>query len=196
MSEWRTFRAELRSPKSDVAVLLVTFGLTVVVSLVVAIEVGMVLAAFLFMRRMAEVAGVSVSAPVDETGEGDTMNVAAGRGIQTYEINGPLFFGAATAFKEALSDIASRPRVIILRMGRVPAIDATGLRTLADIVHRFRRDGTLVILSELHPQPRQALERSAILDDVGEENIANDQATAVQLARDHILTQNAIQASK
>jgi SulP family sulfate permease len=186
MSEWRTFRAELRSPKSDVAVLLVTFGLTVVVSLVVAIEVGMVLAAFLFMRRMAEVAGVSVSAPVDETGEGDTMNVAAGRGIQTYEINGPLFFGAATAFKEALSDIASRPRVIILRMGRVPAIDATGLRTLADIVHRFRRDGTLVILSELHPQPRQALERSAVLEDVGEENIANDQATAVQLARDHI----------
>jgi MFS superfamily sulfate permease-like transporter len=65
------------------------------------------------------------------------------------------FVGAATAFKQALSDIASRPRVIILRMGRVPAIDATGLRTLADIVHRFRRDGTLVILSELHPQPRR-----------------------------------------
>jgi SulP family sulfate permease len=195
MSEWRTFRAELRSPRSDVAVLLVTFGLTVIVSLVVAIEVGMVLAAFLFMRRMAEVAGVSVS-PSDETPGGDTMNVATGRGIQIYEINGPLFFGAAAAFKEALSDIAQRPRVIILRMGRVPAIDATGLRTLADIVHRFRREGTLVILSELHPQPRVALERSPVMDDIGEENVAGTQADAVALAGEYIAVQNAIHASR
>ena len=195
MSEWRTFRAELRSPRSDVAVLLVTFGLTVIVSLVVAIEVGMVLAAFLFMRRMAEVAGVSVSSS-DETPGDDTMNVATGRGIQIYEINGPLFFGAAAAFKEALSDIAQRPRVIILRMGRVPAIDATGLRTLADIVHRFRREGTLVILSELHPQPRAALERSPVMDDIGEENIAGTQADAVALAGEHIAFQNAIHASR
>jgi SulP family sulfate permease len=195
MSEWRTFRAELRSPRSDVAVLLVTFGLTVIVSLVVAIEVGMVLAAFLFMRRMAEVAGVSVSSS-DETPGGDTMNVATGRGIQIYEINGPLFFGAAAAFKEALSDIAQRPRVIILRMGRVPAIDATGLRTLADIVHRFRREGTLVILSELHPQPRAALEQSPVMDDIGEENIAGTQADAVALAGEHIAFQNAIHASR
>jgi SulP family sulfate permease len=195
MSEWRTFRAELRSPRSDVAVLLVTFGLTVIVSLVVALEVGMVLAAFLFMRRMAEVAGVSVSSS-DETPGSDTMNVATGRGIQIYEINGPLFFGAAAAFKEALSDIAQRPRVIILRMGRVPAIDATGLRTLADIVHRFRREGTLVILSELHPQPRVALERSPVMDDIGEENIAGTQADAVALAGEHIAVQNAIHASR
>jgi sulfate permease, SulP family len=194
MSEWRTFRADLRSPKSDVAVLLVTFGLTVVVSLVVAIEVGMVLAAFLFMRRMAEVAGVNVSPP-EETPEGDAMNLAAGHGIQIYEINGPLFFGAAAAFKQALSDIANRPRVIILRMGRVPAIDATGLRTLADIVHRFRREGTLVILSELHAQPRQALERSPVMDDVGEENIADSQTAAVQLAREQIAVQNVVSAS-
>ncbi|HXB23613.1 MAG TPA: SulP family inorganic anion transporter [Gemmatimonadaceae bacterium] len=195
MSEWRTFRAELRSPRSDVAVLLVTFGLTVIVSLVVAIEVGMVLAAFLFMRRMAEVAGVSVSSS-DETPGGDTMNVATGRDIQIYEINGPLFFGAAAAFKEALSDIAQRPRVIILRMGRVPAIDATGLRTLADIVHRFRREGTLVILSELHPQPRVALERSPVMDDIGEENVAGTQADAVALAGEYIAVQNAIHASR
>jgi SulP family sulfate permease len=195
MSEWRTFHSELRSPKSDVAVLLVTFGLTVIVSLVVALEVGMVLAAFLFMRRMAEVAGVSVSSS-DVTPGGDTMNVATGRGIQIYEINGPLFFGAAAAFKEALSDIARRPRVIILRMGRVPAIDATGLRTLADIVHRFRREGTLVILSELHQQPRVALERSPVMDDIGEENIASTQADAVALAGEHIALQNAIHASR
>jgi sulfate permease, SulP family len=192
MSEWRTFRAELRSPKSDVAVLLVTFGLTIVVSLVVAIEVGMVLAAFLFMRRMAEVAGVNVSPPPDGTPADDAMNVAAGRDIQIYEMSGPLFFGAATAFKQALSDIANRPRVIILRMGRVPAIDATGLRTLADIVHRFRREGTLVILSELHAQPRHALERSPVMDDVGEENIADSQTMAVQLAREQIAVQSVV----
>jgi SulP family sulfate permease len=195
MSEWRTFRAELRSPRSDVAVLLVTFGLTVVVSLVVAIEVGMVLAAFLFMRRMAEVAGVTVSPSVDATTQGnDAADVAAvsaaergaGRGVDVYEINGPLFFGAAAAFKQALGDMASRPRVIILRMGRVPAIDATGLRTLADIVRRFRRDGTLVILAELHAQPREALERSPVMDDVGEENIADSLDTAVAMAREHI----------
>jgi sulfate permease, SulP family len=196
MSEWRTFRAELRSPKSDVAVLLVTFGLTVVVSLVVAIEVGMVLAAFLFMRRMAEVAGISVSASGDELRDGDELNVAAGRDIQIYEINGPLFFGAAAAFKQALADIAQRPKVIILRMGRVPAIDATGLRTLGDIVHRFRRDGTLVVLSELHTQPRQALERSPVLDDVGEENIAGSQTAAVALAREHIQAVAAVMPRK
>jgi sulfate permease, SulP family len=145
MSEWRTFRAELRSPRGDVAVLLVTFGLTVVVSLVVAIEV-----------------------------------------VEVYEINGPLFFGAAASFKHALSEIARRPRVIILRMGRVPAIDATGLRTLADIVHRFRHEGTLVILSELHAQPHQALTRSPVMDDVGEENITASLAAAVTRAREHI----------
>ncbi len=200
MSEWRTFRAELRSPRSDVAVLLVTFGLTVVVSLVVAIEVGMVMAAFLFMRRMAEVAGVSVS-PNDAVGHtNDAVHVAditnaeraAGRGVAVYEIHGPLFFGAATTFKQALSDIAKRPRVIILRMGRVPAIDATGLRTLADIVHRFRREGTLVILTELHAQPRQALERSPVADDVGPENIAPSLAAGVELAREFVHSIDAI----
>ena len=123
------------------------------------------------------------------------MNVSAGRDIQIYEINGPLFFGAAAAFKQALSDIGRRPRVIILRMGRVPAIDATGLRTLGDIVHRFRREGTLVILCELHAQPRQALERSPVMDDVGEENIADSQTTAVQLAREQIAVQRVVSAT-
>jgi SulP family sulfate permease len=195
MSEWRTFRAELRSPRSDVAVLLVTFGLTVVVSLAVAIEVGMVLAAFLFMRRMAEVAGVSVS-PESETIGSDAADVAAsaaaergaGQEVEIYEINGPLFFGAASTFKQALADIARRPRVLILRMGRVPAIDATGLRTLADIVGRFRREGTLVILSELHAQTRLALGRSAVFDDVGEENIVDALPAAITMAREYVQT--------
>lgn len=107
-----------------------------------------------------------------------------------------MFFGAAAAFKQTLGDIAKRPKVMILRMGRVPAIDATGLRTLADVVHRFRRDGTLVILAELHPQPRQALERSPVMDDVGEENIAESLPAAVETAREHLALRRAIQASE
>lgn len=194
MSEWRTFRDELRSPRSDVAVLLVTFGLTVFISLVLAIEVGMVMAAFLFMRRMAETADVRVTPAGDESNQNDAADVAAvsaaergaGRGVEVYEVSGPFFFGAAAAFRDAISRIGSRPKVLILRMGRVPDIDATGLRTLADIVRRFRRDGTLVILSELHPQPRHALHRSTVLADVGEENIADSFDDALALAREHV----------
>ncbi len=186
MSEWRTFRAELHSPKSDVAVLLATFGLTVLIDLVFAIEVGMVLAAFLFMRRMAESTGVT---PVPADAEDNRTTPAAGRpprGVEVYEINGPFFFGAVATFKDALGQVAKRPVVLILRMGRVPAIDATGLRTLAEIVHRLRHDGTLVIVSELFAQPRAALLRSTVLDDVGEENLAPTFEAALALAHEHL----------
>jgi len=173
---------------------LVTFALTVTVSLVVAIEVGMVMSAFLFMKRMADVAGVTVVPIEIPSPEQDAANVAAlaaaergaARGVTVYEISGPLFFGAAAAFKETIGSVSKRPRVIILRMGRVPAIDATGLRTLADIVRQFRREGTLVILSELFAQPRAALQRSTVMDDVGEENIAPTVDAALALAREHI----------
>jgi sulfate permease, SulP family len=170
MSEWRTFRDELRSPRSDVAVLLVTFALTVFISLVLAIEVGMVMAAFLFMRRMADTATVRVS----------------GDGIEIYEIHGPLFFGAAAAFRDAIDRVGSRPRVVILRMGRVPAIDATGLRALADIVRRFRDAGTLVIITELHAQPRAALRRSTVIADVGPLRCADTLDDALALAHAHV----------
>lgn len=181
MSEWRTFRSELRSPRSDVAVLLATFGLTVLIDLVFAIEVGMVMAAFLFMRRMAVTAGVHLdSAPDTERA------VGAHRGIEIYEISGPLFFGAAATFHDALSRVANRRPVMILRMGRVPAIDATGLRRLADLVRRLRHEGTLVILSELHAQPREALGRSTVLDDVGPENLAATLDAALVIADEHL----------
>jgi sulfate permease, SulP family len=183
MSEWRTFRDELRSPRSDVAVLLVTFGLTVMIDLVFAIEVGMVMAAFLFMRRMAVTAGVHVETVSDTTSPG-----GAHPGIEIYEISGPLFFGAAAQFHDALSRVANRQPVMILRMGRVPAIDATGLRRLADLVRRLRKEGTLVILSELYYQPRQALDRSTVIDDVGSENIATTLDTALAIAQEHLET--------
>ena len=123
MSEWRTFRAELRAPKSDVAVLLTTFLLTVLVDLTVAIMVGMVLAAFLFMRRMAEVTNVTAVTRELTARRGRRRAIdrphnrrAIPPGVEVYEINGPFFFGAAEIFKETLGVVAGRPRVLIMRM--------------------------------------------------------------------------------
>ena len=176
MSEWRVFRAELTSPKSDVAVLLVTFALTVFVDLTIAIEVGMVLAAFLFMKRMAEVTNVTaitndVREEEEELDVNATANFAVPRGVEVYEINGPFFFGATANFKDTLARIAGKPKILILRMRKVPAIDATGLHALTDVVHRSRRDGTLVLLSGVQPGPRETLRRSVVIDEIGEENI-------------------------
>ncbi|HEX9632283.1 MAG TPA: SulP family inorganic anion transporter, partial [Gemmatimonadales bacterium] len=133
MSEWRTFRAELRSPGSDVAVLLATFLLTVLVDLTVAIQVGMVLAAFLFMRRMAEVTNVSVVArEIQDAPDALDPNAATRRdipdGVVVYEVNGPFFFGAADRFRDTLSQVERQPKVMIVRMRNVPAMDSTGLR--------------------------------------------------------------------
>ena len=218
MSEWRTFRAELRSPHGDVAVLLVTFLLTVFFDLTLAIEVGMVLSAFLFLRRMANT--TAVRAMADQVpgaladGEED-MRAAARlggraqeervplppegsgsipRGVQVFEIAGPLFFGAAATFRDALGRVSKRPEVLIIRMGLVPVIDSTGLRTLADVVRRSRRERTLVILCELHQQPAEALTRSTAMDDVGEENLAPTLEAALVLAREHLVAEKTFAA--
>src|SRR5262249_12510605 len=134
MSAWRTFVAEFRAPKSDVAVLLVTFLLTVLVDLTVAIEVGMVLAAFLFMRRMAEVTNISVLThelqDPKEDFENDPNAIrqrAVPAGVDVYEITGPFFFGAAEKFQDR---VAGSSKVLILRMRHVPVIDSTGLHAL------------------------------------------------------------------
>src|SRR5205085_7888710 len=145
MSEWRTFRSELTAPKSDVVVLLTTFALTVIIDLTVAIEVGMVLAAFLFMRRMAEVTNVSMVtrelADADGDDEGDPNAVrdrSVPDGVEVFEINGPFFFGAAEQFKDTLNQVAKKPKVLIIRMRDVPAIDATGLHALQELARRYR----------------------------------------------------------
>lgn len=193
MSEWRTFVSEFRAPKSDVAVLLTTFLLTVLWDLTVAIEVGMVLAAFLFMRRMAEVTNISVLThelqdPVDDF-ERDPNAVrrrVVPPGVEVYEITGPFFFGAAETFRERLGSIAGRPKVLVLRMRHVPAIDSTGLHALRDLVRRSRRDGTLVLLSDVHAQPVVALERSGLYDELGEVNVHGNIDDALNRAREHL----------
>ena len=193
MSEWRTFASEFRAPKSDVAVLLTTFLLTVLVDLTVAIEVGMVLAAFLFMRRMAEVTNISVlthefTDPIDDF-EHDPNAVrrrAIPEGVQVYEITGTFFFGAAETFKDRVSRIAGQPKVLILRMRHVLAIDSTGLHALRELVQRSRREGILVVLSDVHAQPVVALERSGLYDDLTEENVHGNIDDALNRARQHL----------
>jgi SulP family sulfate permease len=179
MSEWRTFLTELRSPKSDVAVLLTTFGLTVLVDLTVAIGVGMIMAAFLFIRRMAEVTNVSAvrhdlaadDVIIDELDASLGAGGRVPRSVDVYEINGPFFFGAATAFKETIGVVAERPTVLIIRMRNVLALDSTGLHALQQVVERCRRDGTVVLLADVHMQPLVALTGSPVLDVIGRENL-------------------------
>lgn len=182
MSEWRIFVSEFRGPKSDIAVLVTTFLLTVLVDLTVAIGVGMVLASFMFMKRMSEVSEVNAirGEMLDEgdaTGEAgreasreadertmDPRIAALPKDVQVYEINGPFFFGAADRFKDALAEVGSRPRVLILRLRDVPAIDSTGLNALYDVVKRTRRDGTRVLLTEVRERVRRVIERSRLGD--------------------------------
>jgi SulP family sulfate permease len=107
-------------------------------------------------------------------------------GVEVYEVNGPFFFGAAETFKDTLGQIARKPKVLIIRMRNVPAIDSTGLHALKDVVHRTRRDGTLVLLSDVHTQPLVALGRSAVLEEVGEENLFGNLDDALDRAREHL----------
>ena len=193
MSEWRTFRSEFRAPRSDLAVLLTTFLLTVLVDLTVAVEVGLVLAAFLFMRRMAEVTNVSaITREFEESGdddEGDPNSVrrrSVPPGVEVYEINGPFFFGAAETFKETMTQLRGRPAVLILRLRNVPAMDSTGLHALRDVVTRFRRQGTRVILSDVHAQPMAALQRSTLGDELSDQDLAGNIDDALNLARAHL----------
>lgn len=187
MSEWRNFRSQLRAPRSDVVVLLATFLLTVLVDLTVALQVGMVLSAFLFMRRMAEVTNVQAVTRQLEDGpeEPDAGAVSARvvpRGVEVYEIDGPFFFGAAERFKEALGEMGQRPKVLIIRLRKVPVIDATGLSLLRELHVRCQRQGTQLVLSGVQAQPRSALERAGLLEEIGTSRIAADLDEALAIA--------------
>jgi SulP family sulfate permease len=191
MSEWRTFRAMLAAPRSDVAVLFVTFGLTVFVDLTVALGVGMVLASFLFMRTMAEITHVTAVTAMfaddgsesDESGGGVAAPDKLPRGVEIYEIDGPFFFGAAEKFKETMGSIERAPKVLIIRMRKVGLVDATGIAVIKELVKKGKRDGTTLILSDVHAQPMVAMTRSDLLDVIGEENIVGDIAEALERAR-------------
>jgi SulP family sulfate permease len=178
MSEWRTFATLFRAPRSDVLVLLTTFLLTVVVDLTVAVQVGVVLASFLFMKRMADVTNVgAITRELSDAPDGTMTDDAEGvfrrsipPGVEVYEVNGPFFFGAADKIKDVLSFVAQKPRVFILRMRNVPAMDASGIRVLDDLFQSFSHHGVAFLIAGIHAQPLVALDRAGRLDRYGREN--------------------------
>jgi sulfate permease, SulP family len=192
MAEWHVFKSELSAPRSDALVMLATFLLTVLVDLTTGIGVGMVMAAFLFMKRMAEVTDVTVVSQEfqDPRTSADTSGAIYRRqvpkGVEVYEINGPFFFGAAEKFKDTLWEVSRKPKVLIIRMRNVPAIDSTAMHALRDLVRRTKKDGTLVLLSDVQPQPRLALERSELLNEIGSDHVLNNIDEALAAAGRHV----------
>jgi SulP family sulfate permease len=190
MSEVHFFVKLFKAPKQDVAVLLITFLLTVFVDLTVAIEVGMILAAFLFMYRMIQVSETKVasSGDLEETEEADHPTPTGGvshvpEGVEVFEISGPFFFGATEKFKQAMSQMNVRPKVLILRMRQVPALDATGLQALEEVIFNSMEEGTQVLMSGVQPQPLQTMTRSGLLAKLGRDHIYPSTAKALAQAR-------------
>ena len=193
MSEARTFVSELKTaPRSDSAVMVTTFLLTVLVDLTVALAVGMVLAAFLFMRRMAEVSSVRpISREMLDQEEAEAppemlarwRNLVP-RGVEVYDINGPFFFGAAESFTQALQLVSRKPKAIILDLEGVPAMDSTGLRALTTIVERKRKENVAVFLVGLQEQPRELILRSPLGDSMGKDLLDLSAEQVVNMIRE------------
>ncbi len=188
MSEWRTFRALLKNPKSDVVVLLITFFLTVIFDLTIAIEVGLVIACLLFMRRVMETTDISVlTDEIDPSKESDIESheehLQIPKGVEVYEINGPYFFGIANKFEEQMVLLGDRPKVRIIRMRRVPFIDSTGIHNLSNLCTMSKKEGVSIILSGVNPKVHAALEQAGFYNLLGKENICDHINGALQRAR-------------
>jgi sulfate permease, SulP family len=193
MSEWRLFVKLLRSPKSDVAIMLNSFLLTVLVDLTIAIQVGVVLSAFLFMRRMSEVTQIGYTTMATEEEDDPTDPNAIGQrtipdGVAVFEVYGSFFFGAAEKFKTAITQIEKQPRVLILRLRHVLAIDATALRAVEDLYERIRNGGGVLLLSGIHAQPLVALERAGLFDLIGKDNVTANIDLAIKRAEEILAT--------
>lgn len=191
MFEWREFKTQLKMPKSDVVVFLTTFCLTILFDLTIAIEIGMIMSAFLFMNRMANVANIGIiSREFDESIETDDagVNSAQGKdipeGVIIYEVNGPFFFGAASKFKETLRTVDKKSAVLILRLRNVPAIDATGIATIEDIYEECKNNNSVLILSGIHAQPLFAAEKAGLIEKIGDDNIRGNIDDALNRARE------------
>ena len=176
MSEWQSFIAVLRTSKSDAAVMLSTFLLTVFVDLTVAIEIGMVLAAFLFMRRMMQISNVNiVTKEINEADDKQAISrYKVPQGVEVFEITGPMFFGAAYKFKESLKLLSKAPKVLIIRMRSVPVIDATGLHTLEEVFKQSKNRGIKFVLSGVQKGVYSELQKSHLLELIGKDNICVD----------------------
>ena len=179
MSGWRSFLAMLRNPKSDVTVLLLTFFLTIIFDLTVAIEFGLICACLLFMKRVSE--ATDVTAIYDEIDlnedadmeRGDLIHLTIPEGVEVYEINGPYFFGAGNRFEDIMSSYNDRPKVRIIRMRKVPFIDSTGLHNLENMCLMSQKEGITVVLSGVNPKVEAVLRRNNFEKLLGKENICS-----------------------
>lgn len=188
MSGWRVFKGLLKNPKSDVTVLLITFFLTVIFDLTVAIEVGLVIACVSFMKRVMETTQISViTDEIDPNKESDVEtheeHLVIPEGVEVYEINGPYFFGIATKFEEIMARLGDRPQIRIIRMRKVPFIDSTGIHNLTTLCEMSQKENIHIILSGVNPQVHDVLERSGFYTLLGKENICSNINEALDVAR-------------
>ncbi|EJX02908.1 sulfate transporter [gut metagenome] len=190
MSGWRTFRELLKNPKSDITVLLITFFLTVIFDLTIAIEVGLVIACLLFMRRMAETTQIKVIADeIDPNEESDMKfseeeHLVIPADVEVYEINGPYFFGIANKFEDLMANMNDHPKVRVIRMRRVPFIDSTGIHNLQTLCAMSSKEGTSIVLSGVTPNVYAVLEHAGFCDMLGKENICPNINVALDRAAD------------
>lgn len=187
MSGWRTFKALLKNPKSDVAVLLITFFLTVIFDLTVAIEIGLVIACVLFMKRVMETTEISViKDEIDPNKESDLEvheeRLTIPNGVEVYEINGPYFFGIATKFEETMAQLGDRPKIRIIRMRKVPFIDSTGIHNLTNLCQMSQKENIHIILSGVNEKVHNVLEKSGFYELLGKENICSNINEALAVA--------------
>lgn len=196
MSGWRVFKGLLKNPKSDVAVLLITFFLTVIFDLTVAIEVGLVIACVLFMKRVMETTKISViTDEIDPNNESDLEvheeHLMIPQGVEVYEINGPYFFGIATKFEEIMSRLGDRPKIRIIRMRKVPFIDSTGIHNLTTLCEMSQKENIHIILSGVNEKVHKVLEKSGFYELLGEENICSNINEALEVATREVSEINA-----
>ena len=190
MRGWRTFKGLLKNPKSDVSVLLITFFLTVIFDLTIAIEWGLVLACVLFMRRVMETTEISViKDEIDPNKESDLEvheeHLIIPEGVEVYEINGPYFFGIATKFEEMMANMGECPKVRIIRMRKVPFIDSTGVHNLTNLCDMCKKDNIQVVLSGVNEKVQKVLEKTGFLYTlVGEQNICPNINIALERAKE------------
>lgn len=187
MSGWRVFKGLLKNPKSDVTVLLITFFLTVIFDLTVAIEVGLVIACVLFMKRVMETTQISViTDEIDPNKESDLEvheeHLIIPSGVEVYEINGPYFFGIATKFEEIMARLGDRPKIRIIRMRKVPFIDSTGIHNLTTLCEMSQKENIHIILSGVNEHVHAVLEKSGFYELLGKENICSNINEALEVA--------------
>ena len=191
MSGWRTFKALLKNPKSDIVVLLITFFLTVIFDLTIAIEVGMVIACILFIKRVMETTKISViTDQIDPNKESDIdlheENLIVPKGVEVYEINGPYFFGIANQFEETMAQLGDRPKVRIIRMRKVPFIDSTGIHNLTNLCKLSQREKITIILSGVNDKVHETLENAGFCNLLGKDNICPNINVALDRAKELI----------